>query len=229
MDASAAFNQATRLREKGDLPRLRALYAAGDAAVKAAVLNGLCGEPGAGPGVGPGILALAVEGAGHSAPEVRRWAGHVIQEQGAYGADVAPAVEALLRLLGDPDAESRRMAAYAIGNVCKQRLDWSRHFTVLRRLLRDENLYVPEAAARALANLSRAKYDIGPAVADLARVLAGGNDDYNEPRKEAAKALLHHARKSPEGCEQVRRAIRGTPPDAGRREVRRFLDQLGEV
>ena len=228
MGENLAFNRATQLREAGNLAGIRKLFAGGDTAIKQQVLNGLAGKAGGGPEVGPGIIALAVEGAGHPSPKVRWWAAKVIQEQGAYRVDVTPAHEALLELLADSDAEVRRMAAYATGTVCKQRLDWTRHFAALRRLVRDKSLYVPEAAARALANLSRAKLDIGPAVVDLVRVLSGG-DDYDEPRKEAAKALLHHARKSPKGRDQVCKAVRSAALDTGRREVRRFLDQLGAL
>jgi hypothetical protein len=228
MDATAAFHRATELRECGDLAGLKALFASGNDVVKAAVLNGLSGEPGENPEMGPGIISLAVAGAGHPSPEVRRMACYVFQDQCAWGVDVSPAVGPLLALLGDPDAEVRRMAAFATGNVCKRRFDWSRHFTALRRLLRDKALYVPEAAAWALAKMSRAKHDIGPAVPDLVRVLAS-RDEYNEPQKESAKALLHHARKSQEGRDQVRRAVTGVTLETGRKEITRFLDQLGDL
>jgi len=228
MGADNTFKRATQLREAGNLSAIQKLFAGGDAAIKKNVLNGLAGKAGGGPEVGEGIIALAVEGAGHPSPMVRYWAAKVIQEQGAYRVDVTPAHTALLELLADPEPEVRRMAAYAVGNVCKQRLDWTRHFAALRQLVQDKSLYVPEAAARALANLSRARLDIGPAVPDLVRVLSEG-DDYDEPRKEAAKALLHHARKSPEGRKQVHRAVQGTALDPGRREVRRFLEQLGDL
>lgn len=228
MGANSAFNRATQLREAGNLPAIQKLFAGGDAAVKENVLNGLAGKAGGGPEVGPGILALAIEGADHSAPMVRYWAAVVIQDQGSYRVDVTAAQGALLKLLADPDPKVRMIAAYATGNVCKQRLDWSHHFAALRRLVRDPSLYVPEAAARAIANLSRAKFDIGPAVPDLVSMLVGG-DDYNEPRKEAAKALLHHARKSPKARDQVRKEVQSVSLDTSRREVRRFLDQLGEL
>lgn len=228
MDASAAFHRANALREAGDLAALQRLFRSGDAAVKAGVLNGLAGEPGRNPDMGPGIMALAVEGARHPSPEVRCWACSVFQNQNSWGVDVATAVAPLLTLLGDPDAEVRRMAAFATGNVNKRRFDFAPHFTALRRLLLDEALYVPEAAAWALAKMSRARFDIGPAVPELVRVLAT-SQDYDEPRKKAASALLHHAKRSPEARDQVERAIAGVALETRRKEVKRFLDNISDL
>lgn len=225
MDAEAAFHRATALREAGDLDGLKELFKSGDDAVKAGVLNGLQLEPGPNPDMGPCIIALAVEGAGHSSAEVRKWACFVFKDQSGWGVDCTSAVPPLLALLGDSDAEVRRMAAFAAGNVYKRRFDFAPHFTALRRLLWDKSLYVPEAAAWALAKMSRARYDIGPAVSDLARVLAN-RQDYNEPRKEAAKALLHHARKSPEARHRVIEALALVKLDPAQKEVKRFLDKL---
>jgi hypothetical protein len=228
MDAIAAFHRANELRQAGDLDGLKKLFNSGDAAAKAGVLNGLTGEPGQNPDMGPGIIALAVEGARHPSPEVRRWACVVFQDQNGWGVDVASAVAPLLALLGDSDAEVRRMAAFATGNVYKRRLDFAPHFAALRQLLGDTALYVPEAAAWALAKMSQAKHDIGPAVPELVRVLASGQD-YDHPRTEAAKALLHHAKKSREARDQVKRAIAGVVLDPQRKEVKRFLDRLSDL
>src|SRR5262249_57136241 len=124
-----------------DLDGLKELFKAGDAAVKAGVLNGLQLEPGQNPDMGPGMIALAVEGAGHSSREVRKWACFVFQNQSGWGVDCTSAVLPLLALLGDSDAEVRRMAAFATGNVYKRRFDFAQHFTALGRLLRDKALY----------------------------------------------------------------------------------------
>jgi hypothetical protein len=117
------------------------------------------------------------------------------------------------------------MAAFATGNVYKRRFDFAPHFNALRRLLGDKALYVPEAAAWALAKMSRAKHDIGLAVPQLVRVLASAQD-YAEPRKAAARALLHHAKKSRVACDQVKRAVASVKLDPQRKEVKRFLDRL---
>jgi HEAT repeat protein len=225
MDAIAAFHRANELREVGDLDGLKKLFESGDAAVKAGVLNGLTGEPGHNPAMGPGIIALAVEGASHPSPEVRHWACFVFQDQSGWGVNVADAVGPLLTLLSDSDAEVRRMAAFATGNVYRRRFDFAPHFSALRRLLGDKALYVPEAAAWALAKMSRARHDIGLAVPQLLRVLASGQD-YAEPRKAAARALLHHAKKSRVACDQVKQAIASVKLDHQRKEVKRFLDRL---
>jgi hypothetical protein len=225
MDAEAAFHRATSLREAGDLDRLKELFKSGDAAVKAGVLNALQLAPGQSPDMGPGIIGLAVEGAAHPSAEVRKWACFVFQSQSGWGVDCTPAVRPLLALLGDSDAEVRRTATFATGNVYKRRFDFTQHFMALRGLLQDKAFYVPEAAAWALAKMSRARFDIGPAVSGLVRLLAS-SQDYDEPRKEAAKALLHHARKSPEARVRVIEAIAAATLDPERKEVKRFLDKL---
>jgi hypothetical protein len=148
MDAEAAFHRATALREAGDLDGLKELFQTGDAAVKAAVLNGLQLEPGHNPDMGPGIMALAVEGAGHSSAEVRKWACFVFQNQSGWGVDCTSAVLPLLALLGDSDAEVRRMAAFATGNVYKRRFDFAPHFIALRGLLGDKATVSAPPSAR---------------------------------------------------------------------------------
>src|SRR5262249_40019847 len=125
--AGVAFVIAEHLRQVGNLTGLENLFASGDAAVKAGGLKGLTGAAGRNPDMGPGIIALAVEGASHPSPEVRRWTCFVFQDQNGWGVDVAAAVVPLLTLLGDPDAEVRRMAAFASGNVYKRRFDFAPH------------------------------------------------------------------------------------------------------
>ncbi len=225
MDFTAAFHRANALREAGDLAGLRQLFQSGDAGVKAGVLNGLTGEPGLNPEMGPGIVALAIEGAGHTSPEVRHWACVVFQNQSAWRVDVATAIAPLLNLLSDSDWEVRRMAAFAVGNVYKRRYDFAPHFSALHRLLSDQNHFVSEAAAWAISKMAAARYDIGPAVPDLF-VLLGSGQDSDRPRKEAARALLHHARKTSQALEQVKQGVARGGLDARRKEVKRFLDQL---
>ena len=223
--ADVAYAQANAFREAGDLAGIQALYAGGDAAIQEAVLNGLWGEPHASPEMGLGIVALAVEGMSHPAPGVRNEACCVVQNQCAWGVDVTPALEPLLGLLRDPDWIVRRMACYATGNVGRRRYDLSAHLPELIHLLYDPNYQVKEPAAWALRRLSAGKRDIGIAVPGLAIVLAD-RDEYNGPRKQAAGALLHHARKSPENADAVRRAVATVPLDREQREVWRFLEQL---
>lgn len=55
------------------------------------------------------------------------------------------------------------------------------------------------------------------------------HQDYSEPRKEAIKALLHHARKSRAGLDQVRQAAAAAPLDSSQKEIKRFIDQLGDL
>lgn len=152
----------------------------------------------------------------------------VFQNQDAWGINVASAIKPLLALLADEDAEVRRMAAFATGNVYKRRLDFAPHFEALRVLLNDHALYVPEAAAKALKKMSRGKHDIGPAVSELVRILAA-SDDYDQPRKEAASALLDYVKRSSEALRHVRRAIREKRFNLEQKEVKRFLEKLGAI
>ena len=74
--------------------------------------------------------------------------------------------------------------------------------------------------------MARAKHDMGAAVSDLVLMLAV-NDDYDQPRKEAASALLNYAKQSKEA--RVRWAIRDAPLDVQRKEITRFLKRLGDL
>jgi HEAT repeat protein len=225
--ADTVYFRANAYREAGDLAQLQELYAGGDAVIRRAVLNGLWGEPHASPEMGPGIVALAIAAMSYPAPGVRAEACSVVQNQAAWGVDVTPALEPLLGLLRDPDGNVRRMACYATGNVGRRRrrYDLAAHLPELSGLLYDPDIYVREPAAWALWRLSAGKRDIGTAVPALADALAG-RDEYEGPRKQAAGALLHHARKSPKNAEAVRRAVEVMPLERERKEVRRFLEQL---
>jgi hypothetical protein len=223
--ATNAFQRAKDLRKKGNIAALKKLFHNGDAAIKASVLNGLAGNANDNLQMGPVVIELAVEGAGHESAAVRYWACDVFQQLGDYGVDVSAAVEPLFALLQDPAAKVRRIAAYAAGNLCKQKLDWSRHFAALIGLLGDDDLYVPEAAAWALANFSRAKFDLRPAIGELLKVFTIDRD-YDEPAKEAAKALLHHAKKSKQNREEVCEAVAKENLDESRKVVKRFVDKL---
>ncbi len=63
--------------------------------------------------------------------------------------------------------------------------------------------------------------NIGLAVPALVRVLAEGGD-YSGPQKEAVKALLHHARRSPPNLDVVRRGVSAATLDDRRKKAKRF-------
>jgi len=221
---------AERYRVTGNLAGLRQLFATDDVDVKESVLNALWEEPPpSSPAMGPGIVALALEAASHPTPEVRAMACSVMQNQSAWGVDVSPAVEALHTLLRDPDCRVRMQAACAVGNLAKRKYDFSRHLAGLSRNLRDPESAVRKYSAWAIWQLSRSRNDIGAAITALVKMLT--RQDYGEdtavPRN-AAGALLHFARKSPQNLEHVRKAAAEANLDASRKEVRRFQEQLAQ-
>ena len=63
---------------------------------------------------------------------------------------------------------------------------------------------------------------------NLVKVLAK-KGVYEIPRKEASKALFHHARKSPEGRDLVRQAFKVVTLKQHHKEVERFPDQLSKL
>ena len=225
MDAETAYYRALELRERGELPGLRKLFRSASDELKGNVLNALTDEPGTKPEMGPGIVALAIEGAVSPAAMTRSWACDVFMNQCDWGVDMTLAVGPVLGLLRDHDNDDQRTVAYATGIICKRKFDWSDHLVQLNRLLVDKNLYVSEAAVWALAQMSRSKQDINFAVPNLVKVLVKKRD-YDEPRKEACKAMLHHARKSVANRDLLRQAVKLNDQW---KVVKRFLDQLGQL
>jgi hypothetical protein len=225
-----AYAIAEHYLKAGDLGALQRLFATDDTDVKQSVLNALWGEPPASnPRMGPGIVALALEAARHPAPGVRTEACSVIQNQCAWGVNVSAAVEPLLSLLGDSSSRVRMQAACAVGNLAKRKYDVSQHVQALRLNLGDSDFFVRTWSAWALWELSRSRHDIGAAVADLVGLLASGREDDDDARRHAAGTLLHHARKSVDNGNRVRRCADGANLDASRRQVRRFQEQLAGV
>ena len=204
------------------------MFAGGDAGSKEAVLNALWGDPFASPEMGPGIVKLALEGAENSAPEVRTEACYVFMNQAAWKVDVSDAIEPLLKLLQDENSRVRHQAGYAVGNIAKARYDMSRHIAPLVSNLSHEDKFVRNSNAWALWQLSKAKHDISAAVSALIGLLRD-TGEYNQPRKNAAGALVHHAKKSQVNCAQVKNAaaISGLASDS--KESSRFLDQLANL
>ncbi len=223
-----AFVIAERYRQTGDLKSLRKLFATDDPYVKESVLNALWEKPGSNPAIGPGIVKLAIESATHPALEVRSEACSVLQNQCAWGVDVSAALGPLQSLLKDQKDRVRRQAAYAVGNFAKGKYDMPEHIVLLGRNVKYRDKFVREASAWALWQLSRCKHDIGPAVPELVWLLTDP-EEYNEPRKKAAGALIHYAKKSADNRDQVKESVREVNLDLKRKEIRRFLDELGSL
>ena len=225
-----AYVVAEHYLKAGDLNALQRLFATDDPDVKELVLNALWGEPPASNAqMGPGIVALAMEAARHSMPAVRAEACSVTQNQSAWGVNVSAAVEPLLSLLADPSGRVRMIAACAVGNLAKDKYDVSQHVEALRVNLGHADPSVRGWSAWALWQLSRSRHPIGAAVASLVNVLASRSEDDDEVRKNAAGALLHHARRSPDNANQVRRCADGVSLDGSRKQVGRFQEQLAAL
>ncbi len=222
-----AFLLAHRYRETGDVEGLRRLFDTDDPEVKRYVLNALWDTPGGQAEVAACIVDLALEGAGHPAPEVRTEASFVFMNQAGHKTDVSRAVEPLHGLLRDPDPNVRRQAAYAVGHLGKQKYSLPTAIPLLRDNLEHPERQVRESAAWALWHLSRKKHDIGEAVEALVGLLKEP-EDVGDLMKNAAGALLHHAGKSPENEERVREAVRAALPlTPEAKSPARLLEQLG--
>jgi hypothetical protein len=214
--------------QKGDLEKVRQLFATNEDEILEGALGALCAEPRANPAFGPGIVALAIEAAEHPGVDVRVGVCILFQNQCAWGTDVTAAIEPLRTLLADPNEELGQPAAFAVGNLAKKKYDVSRLIPELRRNLKRKNQFVHGPAAWALWQITRAKLDISAAVPELVKALQH-KEDWNEPRKNAAAALLHHAKKSAENAQEVRKLVRAASLDSKRKEIKNFLADLASV
>src|SRR5690606_29511649 len=133
--------------------------------------------------------------------------------------------EPLRRLLDDASDRVRMQAACAVGNLAKRKYDLSGHIAPLGRNLHCRDASVRNYSAWALWQLSKHKRDIGAAAFDLAQALMA-DDEWSGPRKNAAGALLHHAKKSPENIAQVRQHLASIRPNLKYAEVRRLVEKL---
>lgn len=228
--AGIVYVIAEHYREKGDIDNLRRLYAMEHSDARASVLNALWGK-GGNAEMAEGIVALAVEAAGDPWPAVRTQSCSVLQNQSSWKVDVSQGLEPLLGMLNDCEFGVRRQAAFAAGNLAKRRqYDMSPHLARIAQNLTDKDRFVQDASAWALWQMSRFNHDIGPAIPGLARLLATpAIDDWGGPFKNAAGALLHHARKSEAGARFVRENVCDVSLAPTRKDWKRFLDQLAEV
>jgi hypothetical protein len=223
--AAIAFVLAEYYRITGDVNRLTTLFSDNDPGTKTMVLNALWGSPGSNPEMGPGIVQLALDGARHLDCAVRTEACYVIQNQCAWKIDVAAAVEPLRRLLDDASDRVRMQAACAVGNLAKRKYDLSGHIAPLGRNLHCRDASVRNYSAWALWQLSKHKRDIGAAAPDLAQALMA-DDEWSAPRKNAAGALLHHAKKTPENIAQVRQHLASVRLKSEHAEIQRLVEKL---
>ena len=220
-----AYALAEHHRQTGNLKSLQQLYAHDDIEVKASVLNALWGQPGSNPAMGPGIVQLAIDGANHASPTVRTEACSVFQSQCGWKVDVSGAIALFHRLLSDDSDCVRSQAACAIGNLAKGKYDMSKHVAQLGQNARREDISVRNYSAWALWQISRNKQDIGVAVPELVQLLAD-DDDWNDPPKNAAGALLHYAKKSSQNREQVMQCLKMVQLDPKYKEIRRLQEGL---
>lgn len=223
--AGIAYALAEHYRQIGNLECLQQVYASDDSEVQASVLNALWGQPGSNPEMGPGIVRVAIDATCHAAPEVRAEACSVIQNQCGWKVDVSAAVAPLLCLLENDSARVRMQAACAVGNLAKRKYDMSRHVVPLGHNVRHTDVSVRNYSAWALWQISRGKHEIGDAVPELVQLLTD-DEDWNDPRKNAVGALLHHAQKASGNLEQVRRCLKAVRLDPKYKQIQRFQEQL---
>lgn len=226
--AGIAFVIAEHCRIKCDLSNLQKLFATEGVDVKESVLDALQGEPGGHPQMGAGILQMAIEGIQHESPAVRIVACSVVQNQCSWGVDVKDAIMLLQDLLKDAISRVRVQASYAIGTLAKHKYNMSASISQLRRNVKHDDMYVREASAWALWQLSRSKHDITAAIPDLIWLLTD-KEEYNEQRKKAASALLHHAKKSSANTKAVKEHAGAASFNLELNEVRKFVVELNTL
>lgn len=223
-----AYVIAEHYRMKGDLKKLQKLFVTEDADVKESVLDALQGEPGLNPLMGPGIVQMAVSAMQHDSPGVRTVACSVIQSQCAWGVEVGSAIPCLQDRLNDKIARVRHQASYAIGNLAKRRYNMSSAISDLRRNIKHDHMEVRVASAWALWQLSRSKHDITAALPELIWLMTDAQEN-NEHRKQAAGALLNHAKKSTENAIDVKDIARNADLPLEYKEVQRFVNELEAI
>jgi HEAT repeat protein len=223
-----AFVIAEHYRKIGDVKRLHRLIVSDDECVRESVLDALWGEPGSNPEMGPAIVQMAIDAADDLSPGVRTQVSWVLRNQCDHGIDVTEGVAPLRSLLKDRNSKVRQQAARAVAAFAKAKYDMRACIPQLRRNVKNKKFYVRESSAWALWQLSRYKHDISSAVPDLVWVLTN-DEEYNEERKQAVGALIHHAKKSVDNAAQVIECAGGVTLNGDRKEIKRFVNQLASL
>ena len=223
-----AFVLAQHYLRVGTIEPLKALYLSGDSDLQESVLNALWSEPHANPAMGPFVVNLAIGAAEHTSARVRAEVCRVFQNQSGWGVDVTKALIVLRTLLEDEDAGVKQSAAYAIGNAAKRKYDVAECVKPLCALLTHEKMWVRNAGACALKNLAQSKHDIEFAVPELVRFLSD-DDDWSDPRRNAASALLSYAKKSRVNAARLKAAMSRAGVNESCKSVKQFLAALARL
>jgi hypothetical protein len=213
----------------GDLANIGILWAEDDPQVREAVLNGMAYAHCPNVEVETAIVNIAVAGSESPVPSIRKMTCHLLKERSTKEVDMTAAINSLYRLLSDESQAVRHMACYAIGHFAKiSRYDLNRFIELLRDNAEHTHVHVRDAAGWALWQFSRHKYSIAIAVPQLLAIL-NDPDSYNEPRKKAVGALLHHAKKSAENAQSVLALVKQHPFDVRHKETLKFVEQLNAL
>lgn len=224
--ARIAFALAEHYRKKGDVKSLRRLFATDDARVRESILNALWGAPGPNPEMGPTIVQMAIGAADDPSPDVRTEVCFMLMNQCANGCDVTAGLAPLRSLLADPAASVRRQAAYAVGHFAKKKHDMAACVRQLRHNVKHKSPDVRVASGWALWQLSRHKHNIGTAAAELVWLLG---DERDAARKNASVALIHHAKKSAESANDIRKRIRLARLNEEFKVVAKLVNELARL